>query len=350
MRRIPVAVMAVLPGLLLACRGGTAPGAAAPAEATPPVVDAAAPDAGTAALPPTAGAPSAAPTAGTTAPPGEAAAPGAVPTTPTVAPVACQGWSLLETEIRGSLAESVIRALGARGQGDDANEVAAHLGRVLMWDLDLRKDILPGDRLRAFWRREAGEMQVGLVAYDSRQLGKPIYARRFSAAGDLSPSFWDKAGMEVPRRLKASPLARYDQITALLKDRPTHKGMDFKTPIGTEVTAPRAGVATRTDWKRKGNGNCLEVRYDDGTIAKFLHLSDVKVRPPTRVRPGQLIALTGNTGHSTAPHLHYQLNRGERIVDPVTYHGTMRRQLAGKELAAFTGELGAFESACGGAR
>jgi murein DD-endopeptidase len=319
MRRVRLA--AVL--LLLACRSG----------GSAPVADAAplrpAPDGAAAALPEVQAA---------------AAAPVAAP--PAVA--RCQGASLLQTEIRGSLAESVIRALAAQGLGDDANEVAAHLGRVLMWDLDLRKDILPGDRLRAFWRREASELQITSLRYESRQLGKTIVAHRFTGPGDQQPSYWDDTGLEVPRRLKASPLERYDQITALLKDRPTHKGMDFKTPIGTEVLAPRAGLATRTDWKRKGNGNCLEVRYDDGTIAKFLHLSKVVVHPPARVKALQLIALTGNTGHSTAPHLHYQLNRGERILDPVTYHGTLRRQLKGSELAAFTKEMKAFEEACAG--
>jgi murein DD-endopeptidase MepM/ murein hydrolase activator NlpD len=274
-----------------------------------------------------------------------AAAPAVTPSAATVAPVRCEGATVLDTEIRGSLAESVIRALGAQGLGDDANEVAAHLGRILMWDLDLRKDILPGDRLRALWQRDATDLQIRFVRYESRQLGKPIVAFRF-AGPDQQLSFWDGSGLEVPRRLKASPLERYDQITALLKDRPTHKGMDFKTPIGTEVLAPRAGLATRTDWKRKGNGNCLEVRYDDGTIAKFLHLSKVLVHPPARVKAGQLIALTGNTGHSTAPHLHYQLNRGERIIDPVTYHGTLRRKLEGQPLTTFTAALATMEKAC----
>ena len=105
----------------------------------------------------------------------------------------------------------------------------------------------------------------------------------------------------MPRRLKASPLASYEQITALLKDRPTHQGMDFKCAEGTEIQAPRAGVVTRMNWKLRGNGNCLELRFDDGTLAKFLHLSAIRVKRGARVRPGQVIALTGNTGRSTAP-------------------------------------------------
>jgi murein DD-endopeptidase MepM/ murein hydrolase activator NlpD len=46
------------------------------------------------------------------------------------------------------------------------------------------------------------------------------------------------------------------------------------------------------------------------------------------VKAGDVVALSGNTGHSTAPHLHYQLDRGERTIDPVDYHGTTRRTLA----------------------
>jgi len=89
----------------------------------------------------------------------------------------------------------------------------------------------------------------------------------------------------------------------------------------------------RTNWNWSANGNCMEVQYPDGTLAKFLHLSENRVKVGDKVEVGQVIALTGNTGHSTAPHLHYQLNQGEKVVDPLDYHGTERRQLDDAGLA-----------------
>jgi murein DD-endopeptidase len=261
------------------------------------------------------------------------------------APVTCDGWQLLDTTVRGSISESFVAALAA-----DGAELAAHLARIFMWDLNLHRDVEPGDRVRLIWRRNAaGDPEIRAARYQSLRLGKSLWVYRFSAAKDEYPSYWDREGVETPRRLKASPLLDYEQITALLKDRPTHQGLDFKTPEGTPVHAPRAGVATRLDWKLHGNGHCVELRYADGTLAKFLHLSAIKVRGGARVRAGQVIALTGNTGHSTAPHLHYQLSRGTRTLDPVDYHGVERRRLEGAALAAFRAELADFDQRCAAA-
>jgi murein DD-endopeptidase len=259
--------------------------------------------------------------------------------------VRCGDWQLLDTIVRGSISESLSRALP-----QDGVELAAHLARIFMWDLNLRRDVEAGDRVRLLWRRNpAGDPEIGSARYQSQRLAQAFWVYRFSSGKDDYPSYWDRQGVELPRRLKASPLAAYEQITALLKDRPTHQGLDFKTPEGTEVQVPRAGVVTRRDWKLRGNGHCVEVRFDDGTLAKFLHLSAIKVKAGARVRAGQIIALTGNTGRSTAPHLHYQLNRGARTVDPVDYHGVLRRRLEGAALTSFRNELADFERRCGDA-
>lgn len=232
-------------------------------------------------------------------------------------------WKVARVPVKGSIALALVGAI----PGDGA-VVAAHFARVIMWDLDLRRDVTAGDEMTVAWRKdEAGELEVGALRYLSQRHKRTIRAFRFKAPGDAHVSYWDETGEEIPHRLKGGPLRSYDQITALLKDRPTHAGMDFKTPVGTPILAPRAGVVTRANWKLRGNGNCLEMRFDDGVVAKFLHLSALKASPGARVKPGQVIALTGNTGRSTAPHLHYQLNRGTRVVDPVEYHGTSRRRL-----------------------
>jgi murein DD-endopeptidase MepM/ murein hydrolase activator NlpD len=276
------------------------------------------------------------------APPAHAADGGAPDTTPP-AVQRCAGWKVAEVAVRGSMAAALAPALG-----DEGSQVAAHYARIFMWDLDLRRDIVAGDRIRVVWRSTAaGEPEIGAAQYASQRLGRVLRAYRSRGPDDSSPSYWDGDGLEVARRLKNSPLRDYEQITALLKDRPTHQGMDFKTPVGTAVYAPRGGVVSRINWKRSGNGNCLELQYDDGVLAKFLHLSAVKVSGRARVSAGQVIALTGNTGHSTAPHLHYQLNRGTKTLDPVDYHGTTRRKLSGPALAKLKADIVAFERACG---
>lgn len=142
--------------------------------------------------------------------------------------------------------------------------------------------------------------------------------------------------MEVPRRLVNGPLrGQYEQVTSLLKDRPSHKGMDFKVPEGTPVVTPLEGAVVRTNWNLAYNGNCVEVRFSDGTVARFLHLSRTDVTPGQKLAAGTVVGLSGNTGRSTAPHLHYELERNGKVVDPVEYHGVTRRQLPESEREAF---------------
>ena len=240
------------------------------------------------------------------------------------------------------LAGSLVGAI-ARTVPEHGSVLAAHTARVLMWDLDLRRDVNPGDQVAVVWR-VTDDVEVGAVTYAGAASKTTVRAFRFQAPGDPTASYWDENGREVARRLERSPLRSYDQITALLKDRPTHKGMDFKTAVGTPVFAPRTAVVTRANWKTRGNGNCLELRYADGVVAKFLHLSKVEVKPGQNVREGTIVARTGNTGRSTAPHLHYQLSRGATTLDPIAYHGTLRRQLPAASMTAFRAHVKAMEA------
>ncbi len=108
----------------------------------------------------------------------------------------------------------------------------------------------------------------------------------------------------------------------------SHKGeraLDFKVKTGTRVCAARAGIvtATRSDSDKRGlkpenlsDGNYIFIRHDDGTEANYWHfkLNGVFVKPGDTVVSGQLIGLSGNTGYSAFPHLHFEV-RGK---DPAT--------------------------------
>jgi murein DD-endopeptidase MepM/ murein hydrolase activator NlpD len=214
-----------------------------------------------------------------------------------------------------------------------------------MWDLNLRRDVQQGDRILAVFTGDSEEEpDVPVAWYESQKLGHTLKAYRFQAPGDEWPSYWDEEGQEVAHRLVGGPLKSYEQVTSLLKDRPRHQGMDFTAPTGTPLVSPKAGTVTRVNWNTAANGMCVEVRYPDGTLAKFLHLDQVKVRANQHVTAGQLLATTGNTGRSTAPHLHYQLGRGSKTIDPVDYHGTIRRQLPASAMFAFQAAVREYDA------
>ena len=245
-----------------------------------------------------------------------------------------EGTEVFADSVRSSLSASFQQA-----PTENPAALSAVYSRLFAWDLDLRRDLHKGDIVEVLFEEPNDAEPLVLAARLVQSPDSPqeheFAAYRYQAPGDAFPSYWAPDGTEVPKRLIDGPLADYEQITSLLKDRPTHEGMDFKTPIGSPVTAPRAAVVTRTNWNHAANGNCVELRYGDGATAKFLHLNENLVKDGEKVSAGTVIARSGNTGHSTGAHLHYQIEKGGRVVDPIDYHGTLRRSLPPEAMAEF---------------
>jgi len=97
-----------------------------------------------------------------------------------------------------------------------------------------------------------------------------------------------------------------------------HEGIDVTAPMGTPIEAPAAGRVTDAGWE-SGYGNTVTIDHGFGTVTKFAHASKILVREGQRVSRGQRIALVGNTGLATGPHLHYEVHVNGRPVDPLRY-------------------------------
>jgi murein DD-endopeptidase MepM/ murein hydrolase activator NlpD len=98
-----------------------------------------------------------------------------------------------------------------------------------------------------------------------------------------------------------------------------HAGNDFGCPVGTPVMAMSKGTVVFAG-AQSGYGSKVEIRYWDGTVSYFGHLSVVKVGVGDAVLPGDVVALSGNTGRSTGPHLHLEIHPGGGgPVDPAPW-------------------------------
>ena len=97
-----------------------------------------------------------------------------------------------------------------------------------------------------------------------------------------------------------------------------HEGIDVTAPMGTPIEAPAAGRVSDAGWE-SGYGNTVTIDHGFGTVTKFAHASKILVREGQRVSRGQRIALVGNTGLATGPHLHYEVHVNGRPVDPLRY-------------------------------
>lgn len=97
-----------------------------------------------------------------------------------------------------------------------------------------------------------------------------------------------------------------------------HAGADVGVPIGTTVRASRAGQVITAGWVG-GYGNCVIIDHGDGVSTRYGHLSEVTVSVGQYVDQGQQVALSGNTGRSTGPHLHFEIRINGEAVDPLPY-------------------------------
>jgi len=99
-----------------------------------------------------------------------------------------------------------------------------------------------------------------------------------------------------------------------------HKGVDFAGSAGANVMAVAAGVVTWAG-NRTGYGNLVEINHGDGYITRYAHNQRTLVSVGQTVKRGDPVALMGSTGRSTGPHVHFEVVRNGRQVDPLSFIG-----------------------------
>ncbi|MEU9188072.1 M23 family metallopeptidase [Streptomyces sp. NPDC048484] len=106
----------------------------------------------------------------------------------------------------------------------------------------------------------------------------------------------------------------------------THSGQDFAVASGTQVVAAHGGTVVKTGGNGAGDGpaygNAVVIKHSNGTYSQYAHLSRVDVRAGQVVKTGQRVALSGSTGNSSGPHLHFEIRKTAdygSAVDPVAF-------------------------------
>ncbi len=110
---------------------------------------------------------------------------------------------------------------------------------------------------------------------------------------------------------------RSDPFTKIRK---FHYGMDFTARTGTPIYATGDGVIYKADASLSGYGNHIEINHGYGYKTLYAHLSKYKCRPGQRVKRGDIIGYVGSTGRSQAPHLHYEVFKGNERVNPLNFY------------------------------
>ena len=127
-----------------------------------------------------------------------------------------------------------------------------------------------------------------------------------------------------------------------------HNGVDLGVPVNTPVKAPMVGKVVKAWFDEKnGGGNSMVIEHPDGTRTGYAHLNKFVASQGDIVNPGDVIALSGNTGRSTGPHLHLTVRNPDGIpVDPLGYFGydPKNKKFRGTERSSLEGSIGAIES------
>nr|WP_274362787.1 MULTISPECIES: M23 family metallopeptidase [unclassified Paenibacillus] len=126
-----------------------------------------------------------------------------------------------------------------------------------------------------------------------------------------------------------SPFGVFEEI----RDGRAHNGIDLAMPEGTQLRSIVDGVVEKVvDYGAQNIGKGVIIRTDDGTQLIYGHMEKVSVRPGDHVDVGEFIGLSGNTGHSTGPHLHFGMMKDGEYIDPTPLADTIAKMSGKHEL------------------
>jgi murein DD-endopeptidase MepM/ murein hydrolase activator NlpD len=156
-----------------------------------------------------------------------------------------------------------------------------------------------------------------------QQEPKVIYVEKKIYVSEHADTVVIPTGNPVPPgtlKRKLNQLSGFGYRThPIFKTKKLHTGIDIGCKTGTPVLSTADGKIVRVEYKKGGYGRNLVVEHKDGYRTLYAHLSQFSVKVGELVSQGQVIGYSGSTGTSTSPHLHYEVIRGNRKVDPKTY-------------------------------
>ena len=110
------------------------------------------------------------------------------------------------------------------------------------------------------------------------------------------------------------------RIHPIYKTKKFHAGMDFSAKTGTPIYATGDGKIFKVRKSRKGYGNHVIINHGYGYKTLYAHMSKYTVKKGQKVKRGDVIGYVGNTGTSVAPHLHYEVHKDEKKINPVNFY------------------------------
>lgn len=225
---------------------------------------------------------------------------------------------VLKGEIQNSLNSSL------REKGLDTRQIS-QLSNALQWQVSLRK-LKKGTQFAILVSREyLGDKLTGQGNVEALRISSG--GKNYYAVQAANGRYYNQQGETLGKGFARYPLQRQARVSSPFNPnrrhpvtgriRP-HKGVDFSVSQGTPVIAPADGTVEKVAYQAGGAGRYVMLRHGREYQTVYMHLSKSLVKAGQTVKKGERIALSGNTGISTGPHLHYEFHINGRAVNPLT--------------------------------
>lgn len=259
----------------------------------------------------------------------------------------------LQTEqkiAKGTINTSLAAAMNSAGI---PQSIIGNFINIFAYTVDFRSDIKVGHTFKVLYDRKVAPdgkvIKNGDILYAELNLGKDKIAlyRYKDLNGGID--YYNSKGVVLKRTLDRKPMEfRSARISSrfgwrrhpILNRRILHSGVDYAAPKGSRIYASGDGVVKRAQFAG-GYGNYVVIRHNSEYSTGYAHMTGFArgIKPGVRVKQGQVIGYVGSTGRSTGPHLHFEVIKNGKKVDPLKVKAATGNNLQGKDLQRFKSEM-----------
>lgn len=254
-------------------------------------------------------------------------------------------------QVKAAKASIKTSLYGSAAQAGIPASVVAEMIRIYSYQVDFQRDIRQGDKVEILYEvyeTEDGDFaRYGDVLFANLAVGgKDLPVYRYSGK-DGDADYYRENGLSLKRTLMKTPVdgARMSSGFGMRRHpvlgyNKMHKGVDFAAPRGTPIYAAGKGVVEKAG-RLGGYGNYIRIKHTGTLKTAYAHLHKFAkgIKSGVRVKQGQIIGYVGTTGRSTGPHLHFEVLKNGKQVNPKSIKSSAGEKLAGAKLKEFKGQM-----------
>lgn len=241
--------------------------------------------------------------------------------------------------LQGSIQGSFYVSATAAGLTD---KTIMTVSKLLQSKINFRRDLRADDVFQVVIERETinnspiGNNHVVAIRFNGKKVDLSAYLHTDGIYYDENGDNLTPALLRYPTRKQFRISSSFNprRLNPVTKRISPHNGVDFATPIGTPVISTGDGQVIRVANHRYA-GKYIAIKEFGAFSTRYLHLSKILVHKGQKVSRGQVIGLSGNTGRSTGPHLHYELHINGNPVNPITSKIPMLKSIPETEIAVY---------------